>query len=135
MRPKIIIIGCGFGGLEADKALCLADVVITVIDRQNHHLFQPLLYQVATAGLTAPAIAEPIRRIFRKQGDVKVLTAEVTGLDVSNGEVILSDGQALPYDHVIVAAGATHSYFGHDDWALAYFTFDRHARIVVGKDG
>ena len=116
-RPKIVIIGCGFGGLEAAKALRKADLDITVIDRQNHHLFQPLLYQVATAGLTAPAIAEPIRRIFRKQRNVKVLMAEVTGLDAANGTVTLSDGQALRFDHLIVAAGATHSYFGHDDWA------------------
>ena len=117
MRPRIVIIGCGFGGLEAAKALGKADLDITVIDRQNHHLFQPLLYQVATAGLTAPAIAEPIRRIFRKQRNVKVLMAEVTGLDAANGTVTLSDGQALRFDHLIVAAGATHSYFGHDDWA------------------
>jgi NADH:ubiquinone reductase (H+-translocating) len=116
-RPKIVIIGCGFGGLEAAKALRKAHVDITIIDRQNHHLFQPLLYQVATAGLTAPAIAEPIRRIFRKQRNVKVLMADVTGLDAANSTVKLSDGQALPYDHLIVAAGATHSYFGHDDWA------------------
>ena len=116
-RPKIVIIGCGFGGLEAAKALRKADVDITVIDRQNHHLFQPLLYQVATAGLTAPAIAEPIRRIFRTQRNVKVLMAEVTGLDAIGSKVTLSDGQALPYDHLIVAAGATHSYFGHDNWA------------------
>ena len=116
-RPKIVIIGCGFGGLEATKALRKADVDITLIDRQNHHLFQPLLYQVATAGLTAPAIAEPIRRIFRDQRNVKVLMVDVTGLDAANSTVKLSDGQALPYDHLIVAAGATHSYFGHDDWA------------------
>jgi NADH:ubiquinone reductase (H+-translocating) len=116
-RPKIVIIGCGFGGLEAAKALRKTDADITVIDRQNHHLFQPLLYQVATAGLTAPAIAEPIRRIFRNQRNVKSLMADVTGLDAANSTVTLSDGQTLPYDHLIVAAGATHSYFGHDDWA------------------
>ncbi len=116
-RPKIVIIGCGFGGLEAAKALRNADVDITVIDRQNHHLFQPLLYQVATAGLTAPAIAEPIRRIFRKQRNVKVLMAEVTGLDAVNRLVVLQDGQSLPFDHLIVAAGATHSYFGNETWA------------------
>ncbi len=117
IRPKIVIIGCGFGGLEAARALRNADVDITVIDRQNHHLFQPLLYQVATAGLTAPAIAEPIRRIFRKQRNVKVLMAKVIGLDAARSVVTLQDGQSLPYDHLIVAAGATHSYFGHNDWA------------------
>ena len=116
-RARIVIIGCGFGGLEATKALRHADVDITVVDRQNHHLFQPLLYQVATAGLTAPAIAEPIRRIFRRQPNVTVLMAEVTGLDTQARTVFLNDGQILPYDHLIVAAGATHSYFGHDDWA------------------
>jgi NADH:ubiquinone reductase (H+-translocating) len=116
-RARIVIIGCGFGGLEATKALRHADVDITVVDRQNHHLFQPLLYQVATAGLTAPAIAEPIRRIFRRQSNVTVLMADVTGLDAQARTVQLSDGQTLPYDHLIVAAGATHSYFGHDDWA------------------
>jgi NADH:ubiquinone reductase (H+-translocating) len=116
-RTRIVIIGCGFGGLEATKALRNADVDITVVDRQNHHLFQPLLYQVATAGLTAPAIAEPIRRIFRRQSNVTVLMAEVTGLDAQARTVQLGDGQILPYDHLIVAAGATHSYFGHDDWA------------------
>lgn len=116
-RARIVIIGCGFGGLEATKALRQADVDITVVDKHNHHLFQPLLYQVATAGLTAPAIAEPIRRIFRKQRNVTVLMAEVTGVDAQARSVFLHDGQVLPYDHLIVAAGATHSYFGHDEWA------------------
>ena len=116
-RARIVIIGCGFGGLEATKALRHANVDITVVDKQNHHLFQPLLYQVATAGLTAPAIAEPIRRIFRRQPNVTVLMAEVTGLDTQARTVFLNDGQILPYDHLVVAAGATHSYFGHDDWA------------------
>lgn len=120
-RARIVIIGCGFGGLEATKALRNADVDITVVDRQNHHLFQPLLYQVATAGLTAPAIAEPIRRIFRRQPNVTVLMADVTGLDAQARTVQLAggsaEGQTIPYDHLIVAAGATHSYFGHDDWA------------------
>lgn len=116
-RARIVIIGCGFGGLEATKALRHANVDITVVDKQNHHLFQPLLYQVATAGLTAPAIAEPIRRIFRRQPNVTVLMADVTGLDTQARTVFLNDGQILPYDHLIVAAGATHSYFGHDDWA------------------
>ncbi|OYQ40887.1 FAD-dependent oxidoreductase [Rhodoferax sp. TH121] len=116
-RARVVIIGCGFGGLEATKALRQADVDITVVDKHNHHLFQPLLYQVATAGLTAPAIAEPIRRIFRKQRNVTVLMAEVTGVDAQTRSVFLNDGQVLPYDHLIVAAGATHSYFGHDDWA------------------
>lgn len=116
-RPQVVVVGCGFGGLEATKALRNASVDITVIDRQNHHLFQPLLYQVATAGLTAPAIAEPIRRIFRTQRNAKVLMAEVTGVNAASRFVTLHDGQSLPFDHLIIAAGATHSYFGHNDWA------------------
>lgn len=117
VRPRVVIIGCGFGGLSATKALCHADVDITLIDRQNHHLFQPLLYQVATAGLTAPAVAEPIRHLFRRQANVTVLMATVSGLDAARKALFLQDGQVLGYDHLIVAAGATHSYFGHDDWA------------------
>ena len=116
-RPRVLIIGCGFGGLQATRALGHAEVDITVIDRQNHHLFQPLLYQVATAGLTAPAVAEPIRHMFRNQPNVTVLMAEVTGLDAPGRQVLLADGSRLPYDHLIIAAGATHSYFGHDDWS------------------
>ena len=116
-RPRVVIVGCGFGGLEATKALRHAELDITLVDRQNHHLFQPLLYQVATAGLTAPAVAEPIRHLFRRQANVTVLMATVTGLDAARKVIFLQDGQALGYDHLIVAAGATHSYFGHDDWA------------------
>lgn len=116
-RPRVLIIGCGFGGLQATRALHKADVDITVVDRQNHHLFQPLLYQVATAGLTAPAVAEPIRHMFRNQPNVTVLMADVVGLDAANRRVLLSDGSGLPYEHLVIAAGATHSYFGHNDWA------------------
>jgi NADH:ubiquinone reductase (H+-translocating) len=116
-KPRIVIIGCGFGGLEAARALHNAQVEITLVDRTNHHLFQPLLYQVATAGLSAPAIAAPVRHLFRKQANVTTLLGEVTAIDVEGRRVILDDGPALPYDHLIVAAGATHSYFGRDDWA------------------
>jgi NADH:ubiquinone reductase (H+-translocating) len=116
--PHIIIIGCGFGGLEAAKALSGAPVRVTVIDRCNHHLFQPLLYQVATAGLSAPSIAAPIRHIFRKQANTTVLMGEVTGIDKAARTVTLEDGSTLAYDHLIVAAGATHSYFGNDAWAV-----------------
>jgi NADH:ubiquinone reductase (H+-translocating) len=116
-KPRIVIIGCGFGGLEAARALHGAPVEITLVDRTNHHLFQPLLYQVATAGLSAPAIAAPVRHLFRKQANVTTLLGEVTGIDVEGRRVILDDGPALPYDHLVVAAGATHSYFGRDDWA------------------
>jgi NADH dehydrogenase len=121
-RPRIVIIGAGFGGLAAAKALRDAPVDVTVLDRTNHHLFQPLLYQVATAGLAAPSIAAPIRHVLRRQANTTVLLAEVVGIDVPAREVLI-DGEGetgpehIPYDHLIVAAGATHSYFGRDDWA------------------
>ena len=116
-RPRIVIIGCGFGGLEAARALRGAAVEVTLVDKTNHHLFQPLLYQVATAGLSAPAIAAPVRHLFRRQPNVTTLLGEVTRIDVAARTVHLGDGPDLPYDHLIVAAGATHSYFGRDDWA------------------
>jgi NADH dehydrogenase len=121
-RPRIVIIGAGFGGLAAAKALKDAPADVTVLDRTNHHLFQPLLYQVATAGLAAPSIAAPIRHVLRRQANTTVLLAEVVGIDVPAREVLI-DGEGetglerIPYDHLIVAAGATHSYFGRDDWA------------------
>ena len=117
----VVIIGCGFGGLEAAKALHHADVSVTLIDRSNHHLFQPLLYQVATAGLSAPAIAAPIRHLFRKQANVTTLLGDVVAIDAQAQTITLqSPGTAdalVPFDHLIVAAGATHSYFGNDHWA------------------
>jgi NADH dehydrogenase len=115
--PHVVIIGCGFGGLAAAKALGGAPVRVTVIDRANHHLFQPLLYQVATAGLASVAIAAPIRYILRRHANVTTLLAEVRGIDVERRSIELDDGSALGYDYLVVAAGATHSYFGHDDWA------------------
>ena len=114
---RIVIVGCGFGGLEAARTLQDAPVEITVLERTNHHLFQPLLYQVATAGLSAPAIAAPVRHLFRNQLNVTTLLGEVTAIDVPARQVLLDDGAAIGYDHLIVAVGATHSYFGHDDWA------------------
>lgn len=117
-RPRVLIIGGGFGGLEAAKALAKAPVDITLVDKTNHHLFQPLLYQVATAGLAAPAIAAPIRSLFRQQSNLTTLLAEVTNIDAQGNQVLLSDGSTLMYDHLVVAAGATHSYFGHDEWAV-----------------
>jgi NADH dehydrogenase len=119
-RPHVVVIGCGFGGLEAVRALSKAPIEITVVDRTNHHLFQPLLYQVATAGLSAPAVSAPIRHVLRpemQRGNLTVLQAEVIGFDVAARRVLLDAGQSLSYDHLIVAAGATHSYFGHDEWA------------------
>jgi len=119
-KRKVVVVGCGFGGLEAVRALSKADVEITLVDRTNHHLFQPLLYQVATAGLSAPAVSAPIRHTLRRQmkrGNLTVLQAEVTGIDAASKRITLDGNEALDYDHLIVAAGATHSYFGHDDWA------------------
>ncbi|MGA0569512.1 NAD(P)/FAD-dependent oxidoreductase [Variovorax sp. VNK109] len=116
-RPRIVIIGCGFGGLEAARALRRADVDITLVDRTNHHLFQPLLYQVATAGLSAPSIAAPIRNLFREQRNVTTLLDEVKHIDPASRTLTMASGHAIAWDHLIVAAGATHSYFGNDDWA------------------
>jgi NADH dehydrogenase len=138
--PRIVVIGCGFGGLEAVRALARADVDVMLIDRTNHHLFQPLLYQVATAGLAAPAVSAPIRHILRRQmrqGRLTVLQAEATGVDPAVRQVQLDDGSTLPYDHLIVAAGAANSWFGHDDWArhapglkTLADAFDIRARVI-----
>jgi len=116
MTPRVVILGCGFGGLFAARALAKAPVEVTVVDRTNHHLFQPLLYQVATAGLAAPAIAEPIRRTLARQRNVTVLYGEAQRVDVAARRVILENGDALPYERLILATGATDSYFGHDEW-------------------
>jgi NADH dehydrogenase len=116
-RPHVVIVGCGFGGLEAARKLQSADVDVTVIDKTNHHLFQPLLYQVATAGLAAPSIAAPVRTLFRKQPNITTLLGEVSAIDPMGRTVQLTNASTVPYDHLIVAAGATHSYFGHDEWA------------------
>jgi NADH:ubiquinone reductase (H+-translocating) len=114
-RPRVAILGCGFGGLTAAQRLKGAPVRVTVIDRSNHHLFQPLLYQVATAALNASDIASPIRRILRHQGNAEVLLADATAIDVPGKRVVLADGE-VPYDYLILATGATHSYFGHPEW-------------------
>jgi NADH dehydrogenase len=116
MKPRVVILGCGFGGLFAARALRNAPVEVTVLDRTNHHLFQPLLYQVATAGLAAPAVAEPIRRILSGQKNTTVLYGEAQRVDLAARKVVLEDGEELPYDRLILATGATDSYFGHDDW-------------------
>jgi NADH dehydrogenase len=113
--PRVVIVGAGFGGLNAAQALAKAPVQITVIDRANYHTFQPLLYQVATAGLSPGEIAAPIRSILRSDKNVQVLMAEVTGFDLARRIVKTSEAD-IPYDYLIVAAGAGHSYFGHDDW-------------------
>lgn len=116
-RPRIVIVGCGFAGLAAARALAQAPVDVTVVDRTNHHLFQPLLYQVATAGLSAPSIAAPTRHLFRHQHNITTLLAEVEHLDVARHCVHLRGTPPLCYDHLILASGATHGYFGHPEWA------------------
>lgn len=115
-RPHVVIVGAGFGGLYAARALRRAPVDVTVIDRRNHHLFQPLLYQVATAALNPSDIAAPIRKILRRQKNTTVLLADSTQVDVERKKVDLSDGE-IGYDYLILATGATDSYFGHEDWA------------------
>jgi NADH dehydrogenase len=115
-RPKVVIIGAGFGGLEAARALRKADVDITVVDRQNHHCFQPLLYQVATAALSPADVAWPIRHILRAQQNATVLMADVSGVDTAQKRIHTNFGD-LPYDFLVIATGAMHSYFGHDEWA------------------
>jgi NADH dehydrogenase len=114
-RPHVVILGAGFGGLTAARRLKAAPAAITVIDRRNYHLFQPLLYQVATAGLSPGDIAYPVRAVLRTQRNTRVLLAEATAVDVKNRQICLEDG-TVPYDYLIVATGAGHSYFGHPEW-------------------
>jgi NADH:ubiquinone reductase (H+-translocating) len=115
-RPRVVIAGAGFGGLQATKGLAKAAVDVTLVDTQNHHCFQPLLYQVATAALSPADVAWPIRAIVRKQKNARVIMARVTGVDVQARRVHTTEIE-LPYDYLVLATGATHSYFGHDDWA------------------
>jgi NADH dehydrogenase len=116
-RKRVVIVGGGFGGLYAAKGLAGKPVEVMLVDRKNHHTFQPLLYQVATAVLSPGEIAEPLRRILRAAPNVEVILGEVLGFDLAARRVKLNQGEELAYDYLIVAAGARHSYFGHDDWA------------------
>ena len=116
VKPRVVIVGAGFGGLNAARALHDAPVQVTVIDRNNHHLFQPLLYQVATGVLSPAEISAPIRSVLSKQKNAEVLMGEVTGVDTQAQRVLLHD-QSVPYDYLILATGARDSYFGHNDWA------------------
>lgn len=113
--PKVVIIGAGFGGLNAARTLAGKPVQVTIVDRKNHHTFQPLLYQVATAGLSPGEIAAPVRSIFRDDLNIISLMEEVQGFDLDR-RVVKTSEQELPYDYLVVAAGATHAYFGHDEW-------------------
>ncbi len=115
-KPRVVIVGAGFGGLEAAKKLACKDVFVTVIDRTNYHLFQPLLYQVATAALSPADIAAPIRAVLSKCKNMEVILAEVRSVDVDARKVKMSDGTELDYDFLVLATGARHSYFGHDEW-------------------
>jgi len=115
VMPRVVIVGAGFGGLRAARALRDAPVHITVIDRQNHHLFQPLLYWVATAGLSPADICSPIRGILQKQKNTEVFMEEVTGVDVQEQRVLMGD-RSVPYDYLVLATGVHDNYFGHPEW-------------------
>lgn len=115
--PRVVIVGGGFGGLQAAKALGRTPVQVTVIDRNNYHLFQPLLYWVATAGLSPADISSPIRRILHSQKNTEVLLAEVTGVDLTNRRVLIGE-RAIPYDYLVLATGAQDNYFGHPEWSV-----------------
>ncbi|HEY9013839.1 MAG TPA: NAD(P)/FAD-dependent oxidoreductase [Gemmatimonadales bacterium] len=117
-RPHVVILGGGFAGLYAARSLRSASVRVTLVDRRNHHLFQPMLYQVATAALNPSDIAAPIRSVLRKQRNTEVLLAEVASIDTAAHRVQLTDGSSLQYDYLVVATGARHSYFGHDEWEV-----------------
>jgi NADH dehydrogenase len=116
MCPRVVIVGAGFGGLAVAKGLAGAAADLTLIDRQNHHLFQPLLYQVATAGLSPADIAWPVRHLLRRQQNLRVMMGEVTGINTAR-EVVMLGHAPIAYDWLVIATGATHGYFGHDDWA------------------
>jgi len=114
-KPQVVIVGAGFGGLAAAKALADAPVAVTVVDRQNYHLFQPLLYQVATAALSPGDIAWPIRRLLRRQPNARVLLGEVTVVDTAR-KVLHMGKRSLPYDYLVLSTGVRHDYFGRGDW-------------------
>jgi len=117
MTEKVVVIGAGFAGVEVAKGLGAAGVPVTLVDKENYHLFQPLLYQVATAALSPADIAEPVRRMLRRYPSVDVVLGEVTAIDTAARQVRLRDGKVIAYDRLVLATGATHAYFGHDDWA------------------
>src|SRR5262245_43660747 len=115
MSGRVIIVGAGFGGINAAMGLRRADLDVTIIDRRNYHLFQPLLYQVATAGLSPAQIATPIRHILRRQKNATVLMDKVEDID-KDARIVITASRRIPYDYLVIATGARHAYFGHDDW-------------------
>jgi NADH dehydrogenase len=115
-RHHVVVVGAGFGGLQAAQDLDGAPVRITIVNQRNHHLFQPLLYQVATASLATSEIAWPVRHLFRNRPEVTTLLAAVSGVDAEAKRVVLDDGSALSYDTLVLATGTRHAYFGHDEW-------------------
>src|ERR1700689_2197320 len=117
LRKRVLVIGGGFGGIAATKALAHAPVHVTVLDRSNHYLFQPLLYQVAMAGLAPSEIASPIRGVLRHIDNARVLLGEVTSIDLATRRVFTRECTALEYDYLVLAPGAVNSYFGHEDWS------------------
>src|ERR1051325_3393026 len=116
---RVVVVGAAFAGIEVARGLGAAGIPVTLIDRQNYHLFQPLLYQVATAALSPGDIAEPIRKMLRRYPGVEVVLGEVTGIDSDSRTVALANGKTIDYDRLVLATGATHSYFGHDEWEAA----------------
>ena len=114
--PRVVVVGAGFGGLWVAKTLAAAPVEVIVIDRENYHLFQPLLYQVATAGLSPADIAAPIRGIVGRYPNVTVILGTVEGVEAEHRTVMIEGGRRVPYDYLVLATGARHAYFGHDDW-------------------
>ena len=116
-HPTVVIVGGGFAGLEAARTLARAPVEVVLVDRKNHHLFQPLLYQVASAALNPADIAAPIRHVLARQQNARVVLGDALAIEPDARLVRLADGTTLAYDFLVVAAGATHSYFGHDAWA------------------
>jgi NADH dehydrogenase len=131
--PKVVIVGGGFGGIETAKELRHASVEVTVVDRQNHHCFQPLLYQVATAALSPADIAWPIRHILRKQKNATVLMEEVRAIDTTKRRVE-THSVSMPYDYLVLATGAAHSYFGHDEWPKLLLASNA-LKTLPGYDG
>src|SRR5215213_10359639 len=125
-RMRVVILGAGFGGLQAARGLARVDADITVIDQHNYHLFQPLLYQVATAALSPADIASPIRTVLRRQQNTSVMLAQVTDIDATSGEVMVGN-RRIPFDYLVLATGAHHAYFGHDEW-------ETHARGIKTID-